>query len=221
MVGADPNTTATIRWGVDLEAYATANRDPTLRRQLLGDGGDSDVLFVGVGRLIECKGFEYLIDAAASVPGIRVAIIGDGDLRPSLESRARALGAPVKFVGAMPQQTIPDALAAAEGVVVPLVADRSGRIDGFPTTVLEGLASGRPLVATRTGGVPELITDGSNGLLVEQKDPAALAVALDRLRANPEERQRLGARGRESVAGYTWDRSAAAIEKMYERALAP
>ena len=108
-----------------------------------------------------------------------------------------ALGAPVKFVGAMPQQTIPDALAAAEGVVVPLVADRSGRIDGFPTTVLEGLASGRPLVATRTGGVPELITDGSNGLLVEQKDPAALAVALDRLRANPEERQRLGAqRGR-------------------------
>jgi glycosyltransferase involved in cell wall biosynthesis len=219
-VGADPSTTTTVRWGVDIEAFATAAGDPVLRRRLLGDGTDSDVLFVGVGRLIECKGFEYLIDAAARVPGIRVAIIGDGDLRSSLESRARALGAPVEFVGAMPQQTIPDALAAADGVVVPLVADRSGRIDGFPMTVLEGLASGRPLVATRFGGVPEIVSDGRNGLLFEQKDPAALAVALDRLRADPEERRRLGARGRESVAGYTWDHSAAAIEAMYERALA-
>jgi glycosyltransferase involved in cell wall biosynthesis len=219
-VGADPNTSTTVRWGVDLEAYATANRDAMLRSRLLGDGSDSDVLFVGVGRLIECKGFEYLIDAAARVPGIRVAIIGDGDLRPSLERRARALGAPVEFVGAMPQKTIPDALAAADGVVVPLVADRSGRIDGFPMTVLEGLASGRPLVATRFGGVPEVVSDGRNGLLFEQKDPAALAAALDRLRTDPEERERLGARGRESVAGYTWDHSAAAIEAMYEMALA-
>jgi glycosyltransferase involved in cell wall biosynthesis len=220
-VGADPDTMTTVRWGVDLDAYSTANRDPVLRHRLLGNGRDSDVLFVGVGRLIECKGFEYLVEASARVPGIRVAIIGDGDLRSSLESRAKALGAPVEFVGAMPQQTIPDALASADALVVPLVADRSGRIDGFPMTVLEGLASGRPLVATRFAGVPELVSDGDNGLLFEQKDSDGLASALDRLRKDPEERHRLGARGRESVSDYTWDRAAAAIEEMYERALAP
>jgi glycosyltransferase involved in cell wall biosynthesis len=219
-VGADPDTTSTIRWGVDKEAFSAAGGDPSLRRRLLGNGSDSDVLFVGVGRLIECKGFEYLVDAAARVTGIRVAIVGDGDLRSSLESRARALRAPVTFVGAMPQPEIPDVLAAADGVVVPLVADRSGRMDGFAMTVLEGLTSGRPLVATRIAGVPELVSDGDNGLLVDQKDPVGLARALDRLRMEPEERQRLGARGRESVAEYTWDHSAAAIEQMYERALA-
>lgn len=203
-----------------MEAFAPTDADPALRRRLLGGGSSDSVLFVGVGRLIECKGFEYLIDAAARVPGIRVAIVGDGDLRRVLESRARALDAPVTFVGALPQEMTARSLAAADGVVVPSVVERSGRIDGFPMTVLEGLASGRPLIATRVGGVPELVKDGDNGLLVAQRDSGELASALDRLRVDAEERRRLGAHGRESVAGYTWDQSAAAIEEMYERALA-
>jgi phosphatidyl-myo-inositol dimannoside synthase len=218
-VGADSNRTRTVRWGVDMEAFTNALGDPPLRRRLLGDGGDGDLLFVGVGRLVECKGFEYLIDAAAQVSGVRVAIVGDGDLRSSLESRARTLGAPVTFAGALPQTLIPQVLAAADGVVVPLVIDRSGRVDGFAMTVLEGLASGRPLIASRVGGVPELVVDGSNGLLVEQKDPAGLAAALDRLRRDPDERRRLGVRGRESVANYTWGHAAMELEELYEQAL--
>jgi colanic acid/amylovoran biosynthesis glycosyltransferase len=209
-----------VRWGVDTEAFAPTDADPTLRRRLLGDGNDESVLFVGVGRLIECKGFEYLIEAAARVPGIRVAIVGDGDLRGTLESRALALDAPVTFVGALPHEMTARSLAAADGVVVPSVIERSGRIDGFPMTVLEGLASGRPLIATRVGGVPELVNDGQNGLLVEQRDSAALAAALDRLRVDSVERKRLGVHGRESVLSYTWDHSAAAIEEIYQAALA-
>lgn len=218
-VGADPNTTTTVRWGVDMDAFTTAAVDPALRRRLLGDGDDGDVLFVGVGRLVECKGFEYLIEAAARVPGVRVAIVGDGDLRAELESKARALGAPVTFTGALPQKAIPQVLAASDGVVVPIVIDRSGRVDGFAMTILEGLASGRPLIATRVGAVPELVSEGQNGLLIEQKDSAALAVALARLRTDSDERRQLGIRGRESVAGYTWDHSAQQLEEMYERAL--
>lgn len=218
-VGADPNTTTTVRWGVDMDAFTTAAVDPALRRRLLGDGDDGDVLFVGVGRLVECKGFEYLIEAAARVPGVRVAIVGDGDLRAELESKARALGAPVTFTGALPQKAIPQVLAASDGVVVPIVIDRSGRVDGFAMTILEGLASGRPLIATRVGAVPELVSEGQNGLLIEQKDSAALAVALERLQTDSDERRQLGIRGRESVAGYTWDHSAQQLEEMYERAL--
>jgi glycosyltransferase involved in cell wall biosynthesis len=217
-VGADPTRTVTVRWGVDTVAFSPRTAEAVLRKRLLGAGGDDDMLFVAVGRLVECKGFEYLIDAAARVDGIRVAIVGDGDLRADLEGRAGALRAPVTFTGALPQRDVANALAAADAVVVPLVVDRSGRVDGFAMTVLEGLASGRPLIASRIAGVPELVVDGVNGLLVGEKDTAGLAAAIAHLRQSPDERGRLGANGRTTAEALTWDASARGMEALYERA---
>ena len=219
-LGADPGKVQTIRWGIDTRMFAPRAADPALRERLLGGDKSDAVLFAAVGRLVECKGFEYLIEAASRVPGIRVAIIGDGELRPELEQRARALGAPVTFVGALTHDLVADALVAADAAVVPFVVDRAGRVDGFGMTVLEALAAGRPLLATRVGSIPELVTEGSNGLLVPEKDVHALAAAMERLRREPQERQRLGDEGRRTaLASLTWEDTARAFETCYERAL--
>jgi len=219
-LGADPTKLETIRWGIDTDAFAPRAAPPALRERLVGGDASDDMLVVAVGRVVECKGFEYLIDAAARTSGIRVAVIGDGGLRAELEQRARAAAAPVTFVGALPHDVVADALAAADAVAVPLVVDRTGRVDGFGMTVLEALASGRPLVATRVGSIPELVTDGSNGLLVREKDADELAGALERLKRDPEERRRLADEGRRTaLASLTWDDTARAFEDCYERAL--
>jgi glycosyltransferase involved in cell wall biosynthesis len=218
-LGVRPRQVETIRWGVDTVRFAPHEPDDGLRRRLLGTGSDDDVLFAAVGRLVECKGLDYLIDAAARVPGIRVAIVGDGELRADLERRTRALDAPVTFTGGLPHDQVADVLAAADAAVVPFVVDRAGRVDGFGMTVLEALASARPLIGTRVGAVPELVRDGVNGLLVPEKDVAALAAALERLRDDPLERRRLGEQGRRSaLESHTWDDVGRALEALYERA---
>jgi len=148
-----------------------------------------------------------------------VAIVGDGELRADLEHRARSVEAPVTFAGALPQDQVADVLAAADAAVVPFVVDRAGRVEGFGMTVLEALASARPLIATRVGPVPELVRDGVNGLLIPEKDVAALAAALERLRDDPLERRRLGEQGRRSaLESHTWDDVGEALETLYERA---
>lgn len=218
-LGARPNSVETVRYGVDTVRFAPRQPDAALRRRLLGTGSDDDVLFAAVGRLVECKGLRYLIEAAARVPGVRVAIVGDGELRADLEHRARSLDAPVTFAGALPQDQVADVLAAADAAVVPFVVDRAGRVEGFGMTVLEALASARPLIATRVGPVPELVRDGVNGLLIPEKDVAALAAALEHLRDDPLERRRLGEQGRRSaLESHTWDDVGEALEMVYERA---
>jgi glycosyltransferase involved in cell wall biosynthesis len=218
-LGAQPNRVETIRWGVDTVRFAPRAPDGELRKRLLGAGSDDDVLIAAVGRLVECKGLGYLIEAAARVPGIRVAIVGDGELRADLERSARMLDAPVTFAGGLPHGQVADVLAAADAAAVPFVVDRAGRVDGFGMTVLEALASARPLIATTVGAIPELVRDGVNGLLVPEKDVPALAAALERLRDDPLERRRLGEEGRRTaLESHTWDDVGRALETLYERA---
>jgi glycosyltransferase involved in cell wall biosynthesis len=217
-LGADPRRIETIRHGVDADGFNPGLADEGLRRRLLGDRGD-ELLVVAAGRLVEVKGFEYLVEAAAKVSGIRVAIIGEGELLPALERRAGELGAPVTFLGNLPyHHQVAETMASADVVVVPSVVDSAGRVDGLPSTVLEALASGRPIVATRIGGIPEVIADGKNGLLVEERDTVALAAALERLRDDPGERRRLGGEARRSaLAALSWDTTIARFDACYAR----
>jgi phosphatidyl-myo-inositol dimannoside synthase len=217
-LGADPHRIETIRHGVDADGFNPGLADEGLRQSLLTDRKD-DMLVVAAGRLVEVKGFEYLVEAAAKVTGIRVAIIGEGELRPALERRASELGAPVTFLGNLPyHHQVAETMASADIVVVPSVVDGAGRVDGLPSTVLEALASGRPVVATRIGGIPEVIADGTNGLLVHERDPVALASALERLRDNPAERLRLGEEARRSaLAVLSWDTTIARFDACYAR----
>jgi glycosyltransferase involved in cell wall biosynthesis len=133
-----------------------------------------------IGRLSREKGADVLLAALARVPdaGVEVSFVGDGPERAALEAQAAALGiaARVRWHG-----VVPDAArytAAFDAVTL------SSRTEGTPITLLEAMAAGTPVVATRVGGVPDVLTP-AEGELVEAEDPAALAGAIERIRRDP------------------------------------
>ena len=174
-----------------------------------------------MGRLVEKKGFASLVEAAARAPGVHVLLAGEGDLRDDLERRARELGAPVTFVGTIDRGDMARVLTAADVMAVPSVVDRAGNVDGLPNALLEGLASGRAVVATAVAGITDVVEDGVNGLLVPPGDVPALAAALRRLAAEPETRQRLGREARRRAESrLSWRSAAQAFEESYAQASA-
>jgi len=217
-LGARETDSHTLYLGVDTNVFKPSAPSAEVRARL--DAPGDAFLAVSIGRLAEVKGFAYLIDAARQLKDVAVAIVGDGELRDELRRRAAGLGA-VKLVGSLPHDLIPAVLAVADTVVVPSVVDRAGRVDGLPNTVLEALASGRPLVATRVGGIPEVVRDGENGLLVPQKDAEALARALRQLQGDEALRARLSAGARQSaVERFSWAATAEDLEVVYSTAIA-
>jgi colanic acid/amylovoran biosynthesis glycosyltransferase len=160
---------------------------------------------VAVGRLVEKKGFEVLIEAAAllSARGVdfTVDLIGGGELEQPLQRRVGelGLGGRVRLRGPRPQAEIVRAVSEAAAFAAPCVVGRDGNRDGLPTTLLEAMAVGTPCVSTHVTGIPELVRDGETGLLVPQNDAAALATALERLLEDPALRVSLAARARRRI----------------------
>ncbi|HLK56020.1 MAG TPA: glycosyltransferase family 4 protein [Chthonomonadaceae bacterium] len=131
-----------------------------------------------VGNLKPEKGVDVLVEAMAELHKLGredadLVVIGGGAQEPSLRARASALGLEnrIRFIGKKPHTEIPDWISASDIFCLP------SRREGCPNVILEGLASGRPVVATAVGGVPELI-HGDNGILVPSENPAALAAGL-------------------------------------------
>jgi len=218
-LGARPERSRVVPYGVDPKAFHPgASADGVRKRFSVAEG---EVLVLGIGRLVEKKGFRHLVEAATLSRGFRVLIAGDGDLRGELEALARAAPGRVLFAGELDRDGIARALQAADIVAIPSVVDRAGNVDGLPNTLLEALASGRTVVASRVGGIPEILEDGVNGLLVAPGDPKALAAALERLAADPEARRRLGAEARRTAeTKLGWARACAAFEECYAQAAA-
>jgi glycosyltransferase involved in cell wall biosynthesis len=144
-------------------------------------------------RLTEVKGVEYLVRAAALVherhPSIRVMIAGDGPDRTALADLAGEV-APgiVTFIGH--RDDLPQLLASADMVAIPSLAE------GLPLMLVESMAAGRPIVASRVGGLADVLANGETGLLVPPADPTALAEALIAVVESPELATRLGERAR-------------------------
>ncbi len=162
--------------GLDLTHFEPApleQRDPTL--------------IFAVGRLIEKKGFVHLVRAAAELirqgVDLRCEIAGDGPLRSQLKAEIRTLGVQdrVRLLGPLPQQQVREKLRQARVLVAPCVPAADGNIDATPTVLLEALACACPAISTRLSGIPEIIEDGTSGLLVEPGDEAALAAAIRRV----------------------------------------
>ena len=165
---------------------------------------------LAVGRLIEDKGMDVAIAACARA-GVPLTIAGEGPERVALEALARRLGADVEFAGHVRPEGMHERYAAARVVVL---AARRG--EGLPNVLLEGLAHGRPVVATPCAGTRDLIEDGVNGVLVPPGDVEALAGALARLTSDPSAAARLAAAGRATAERFAWDR----VEPKLEAALA-
>lgn len=169
-----------------------------------------------VARLIEIKGLQHLIDAIALAPEavrrrIRLRLCGVGPYENELRRRAQAanLEAQVEFAGLLPYEQIPDELRAADVFALPSLQE------GLPLSLLEAMASGLPVVASPVGGIPTVIRDGDNGLLVAAGDVAGLRDALVRLADDPALRTRLGAAARRDAGAWSWP----AIWERYETLL--
>jgi glycosyltransferase involved in cell wall biosynthesis len=182
-----------IHHGTDLRRFHPSPRAP------------EPGLILSVGRLVPKKGFPTLIEALDRLrdtqPALRCEIFGTGPERSALEGLAAGLRLRdrITFVGARPQDDVIAAYRrAALFVLAPVVLDDGDR-DGIPNVLVEAMASGVPVVSTRISGIPELIEDGVDGLLVAPSDPDALAAAMGTLLGNPDLAERLAAAARRKV----------------------
>lgn len=221
-IGADPERIGVIPYGVDAGRFRPdANRRLERRRQYGAD--PSTWLIATAGRLVRKKGFEYLVDALADLPGALLVIAGDGSLRAELEQRARdrRVLERVRFLGNRTQDDVAELFAAADIIVTPSVRDDSGNVDGLPNVVMEALASGTPLVTTEAGGIGAVVENHLTAAVVAERDVRGLAAAIRRLGADPAMRDRIGAAARKLVEQkFGWAQTAVQFETAYRHALA-
>lgn len=160
---------------------------------------------LAVGQLREKKGFTYLVAACAELRErgheFVCDIVGEGPLRPELEAQIREsqLEDTVSLHGALDHQNVIDHYRTASVFTLPCVTAANGDRDGIPNVILEAMAMELPVVSTRHSGIPEAVDDGISGLLVPQRDVAALADAIERLLGDGGLRRRMGRAGRQIV----------------------
>jgi glycosyltransferase involved in cell wall biosynthesis len=183
-----------VHCGVDTDRYAWR-----------GPGGRAPDRVVCVASLFEKKGHLDLIDAlgllAERRPAVVLELVGDGPERDRIVERARERGVAerVSLLGARSAEDVRARLAEASAFALPSIRLPSGRMEGIPVALMEAMASGVPVVATRISGIPELVQDGVTGLLVEPHDPAGLAAALDSLLSDETLAAQLALNGRRLV----------------------
>jgi glycosyltransferase involved in cell wall biosynthesis len=170
--------------------------------------------FVYVGRLTAQKALPVLLDAVERVPDARLEIVGDGPEREGLEARAKSpgLAGRVTFTGALPREQVLSQLAGARAAVL------ASAWENLPHAAVEALSVGTPVVATAVGGVPEVVFDDRNGLLVPPNDDVALAAALERVLGDDALRDRLAASAIPSVAGIGRDETYTKLETILAEA---
>lgn len=176
-----------------------------------------------VGRLVERKGVAVLLDALELGGSDRLVVVGDGPLRGELEARASraGLGGRVEFAGWVPAAALSARLAAADALVLPAVRDAKGDVEGLGVVLIEALAAGRPVIASESGGIVDIVRHGETGLLVPPGDPRALAEAIRRYRDDPRLAAQLAARGADLVrTEFSWDRIVERLVAVY-RELVP
>ena len=177
--------------GIDLEKFQSSKVESE----------QPSLLFVG--RLVEKKGCTYLLQALQKLypqfPGLQLTIVGDGDLRLSLEQEAAERGLQVDFVGTESAEQIRRRLAASWLFVAPSVTAANGDMEGLGMVFLEAQALATPVVSFRSGGVVEAVEDEVTGLLCAEKDVDALAQNIATLLENSDLRQQMGSAGRARV----------------------
>jgi glycosyltransferase involved in cell wall biosynthesis len=188
-MGASPDRSRAVVNGCDLSIFHVRDR-AAARQHLNIDPAAQMVLYIG--RLDVRKGLRELVEAAAKLhstrPDLHIYIVGEGPDRPQIAQAAEALGAS-SYVHLMPPCQPDDValwMAAANAVTLP------SYMEGCPNVVLEALACGRPVVATRVGGIPEIMSDAC-GRLIPPRDADALADAFDAVLAHPWDAQQISA----------------------------
>jgi glycogen synthase len=169
-----------------------------------------------LGRLAPQKDVGTLLEAFARLPAAaQLLVVGDGPDRPALQRRAQRFGSRVHFTGFVPHVRVPAVLAHVDLLVLPSL------YEDLSSALIEAMAAGLPVVATRVGGTADLVHDGVNGLLVAPRDPAALAAAIGRVLADPAAAARLAAAAGRTAAAYAWPDLARKVLAVYRRVTGP
>lgn len=191
---------------------------PAAREHIAPPPRDARPAFAYLGRMIPHKGVDWLLRAAQRVTSdVLIELAGTGNQEQEYRDLARTLGLEqrVRFHGWVDGLTVNDLLGAARALVFPSIWHEPGG-----TVAFEAMASGRAVIMSRVGGMPEVVEDGVNGLLVQPGDETGLANAIDRLAGDWELARRLGESGRALVAQrYTLDRHVRDLMAIYERRL--
>jgi glycosyltransferase involved in cell wall biosynthesis len=181
--------------GVDAEKFTWRPEEPAGEMPLI----------LSVGRLVKKKGHADLIYALALLRERGVAfrglLIGEGPERNTLEEQVRSFGLQdmISLPGAVSQEELVRIYREATVLALPCRILDNGDRDGLPNVLLEAMATGLPVVTTPISGIPEVVRNGENGLLVPERDPAALAGAIELLLQDTQLRQRLGAAARTTI----------------------
>ena len=211
--GIPPDMIHVIHYGVDLNTFSL-NGNPGKKREELGFSHDQIVIGI-VARLEAVKGHKYFIEAfhqlAPKYRQMYAVLIGDGSQKENLKKLVDKyqLQDRVRFLGI--RRDIPELLHAIDIFVLPSIAG-----EGLPNVILEAMACGKPIVATRVGGTPEAVLDGENGYVVPAGDPAALASALQDLLDDAEKRKQFGLRSRQLVEEhFSLQKQLSSFEALY------
>jgi glycosyltransferase involved in cell wall biosynthesis len=160
---------------------------------------------LAMGRMVYVKGFPYLLEAFAKVagefPDVTLVLAGGGVLYDEMRLRADSLGLAGRVImpGPVNREEVPVYFRMADIFVVPSIKHESGAVDGLPVVIPEAMAAGLPIIASAVGGIPVLVRNDSNGILVPERDPDALADALRRLLSDPSLCRGYGDRARRIV----------------------
>jgi glycosyltransferase involved in cell wall biosynthesis len=200
-LGVSPSRVVSLRNGVDLNLFRPTERAP-----------DHPFTLVTVGHLVPVKAQELIVGALPLLPGVRLVVAGDGPNRGMLENLARQLGVSerVDFLGAVPQAQLRAHYGAADAMV--LASSR----EGWANVLLESMACGTPVVASRVWGTPEVVAAPEAGVLMAERTPQGVADAVNALRANYPDRAAV----RRYAERFSWDDTTAGQLALFETILA-
>jgi glycosyltransferase involved in cell wall biosynthesis len=192
--------------GVDTELFQPHLASREMRSRLSQGHPDSPLLLY-VGRLSAEKEIDRIKPVIEAIPGARLALVGDGPHRRALEKHFE--GTPTHFVGYLQGLELGAAFASADAFIFP------SRTETLGLVLLEAMAAGCPVVAARSGGIPDIVEDGVNGFLFDPNDENGAIVATQRLFANPQERENLRHNARREAERWGWSSATRQLQNYY------
>jgi glycosyltransferase involved in cell wall biosynthesis len=193
--------------GVDIETFQPELASGEMRSRL-SQGYPDNPLLLYVGRLSAEKEIEQIKPVMEAIPGARLALVGNGPHRQALEQYFA--GTPTHFVGYLQGKELGAAFASADAFVFP------SRTETLGLVLLEAMAAGCPVVAARSGGIPDIVEDGVNGFLFDPTDENGAIAATQRLLANPAERESLRQNARREAERWGWAAATRQLRHYYQ-----
>ena len=211
-----PDKLVKIHSGVDIPKFIGASVNGPEKKKTFGIGVEEAVVGT-VGWLLPIKGPTYLMAAMGQVwvkkPDVRMMFVGKGELETELKTMARSMGAGDKTLFTGWRDDAHEIMPVFDIFVLPSLNEGMGRV------IVEAMAAGKPVVASNTGGIPDLVIDGETGFLVEPGDPAGLASAINKLLEDPDLRSKMGQAGRKRCHLFSEALMIEKIDKLYQRLL--